>query len=77
MTGKIKTAGPALLALTALLLTACGSEQKPSEPPPIEDTAFRDMNRPMDKARAVEGTLQQQKENMDRQLQQNENPAAE
>jgi len=77
MTGKIRSASALALALTAVLLTACGSEQKPSEPPPLEDTAFRDMNRAMDKARAVEGTLQQQKENMDRQLQRDENPSTE
>lgn len=61
------------LALVASLLAACGSEQKPTEPPPIEDTAFRDMARAVDKAHAVEGQVQEHKEAIDRALDQNEN----
>ncbi len=67
----------AAMMVVASLLAACGSEQKPTEPPPVEDTAFRDMAGAMDKARAVEGTLQEHKEALDRTLQQNENPTAE
>jgi hypothetical protein len=43
----------------------------------VEDTAFRDMTRAMDKARAVEGTMQQHKEALDRSLEEKENPTAE
>ena len=64
------------LALVASLLAACGSEQKPTEPPPIEDTAFRDMARAVDKAHAVEGQVQEHKEAIDRALDQNENQPA-
>ena len=74
-TGMALTA--AAMMVVASLLAACGSEQKPTEPPPVEDTAFRDMAGAMDKARAVEGTMQEHKEALDHTLQQNENPTAE
>lgn len=74
---KIRIQSAASLAFVALLLAACGSEQKPAEPPPVQDTAFRDMAGAMDKARGVEATLQQEKEALDRKLQENENPTAE
>lgn len=67
----------AALTLAASLLAACGSAKEPTAPPPVEDTAFRDMAGAMDKARAVEGTMQQHKEALDRTLQENENPTAE
>jgi hypothetical protein len=81
MTNKIRnpnalSLGAAALIVAASLLTACGAEQKPAEPPPVEDTAFRDMAGAMDKARAVEGTMQQHKEDIDRVLEQKENPTA-
>lgn len=60
---------------SSVLVVACGSEQKPT-PPPVEDTAFRDMAGAMDKARAVEDTMKEHKEALDRTLQQNENPTA-
>lgn len=69
--------GAASAALTALLLTACGSEQQPAEPLPVKDTAFGEMVGTVDKARGVEGTIMQQKEDVDRALQENENPTAE
>jgi hypothetical protein len=77
MTEKSRNRSALTLALMVSLLAACGSEQKPAEPPPVAETAFGDMAGAMDKARAVEGTLQQQKEALDRTLQQNENPTAE
>jgi hypothetical protein len=67
----------ASMALAALLLAACGSEQKPAEPPPVKDTAFGDMVGTMDKARGAEATIMQQKEDIDRALEENENPTAE
>lgn len=77
MSKKSRNHSAGSLAFAALLLAACGSEQKPAEPPPLEDTAFRDMAGAMDKARGVEATLQQQQEALDRTLQENENPTAE
>jgi hypothetical protein len=59
--------------LVSLALAACSSEQKPAELPST-DAAYSEA---MDKARGVETTLQQQKDNIDRTLQQNENPTAE
>jgi len=67
----------AALALAALLLAACGSQQPPAEPPPVKDTVFGDAVGTMDKARGVEGTVMQQKQDLDRALQENENPTAE
>jgi len=53
----------------AAALTACGAGEQPSrEPPPGEDTAFGDMVQTMDKARAVEDTTRQHKEELDRAL---------
>lgn len=75
MTNKIRNPGAVLIV--ACLLAACGSEPKPTAPPPVEDTAAADMVHAMDKARAVEGTMQERKDNLDRTLEQNENPAAE
>jgi len=52
-------------SIAAMLLSACGSSKQP-EPPPIKDTAFRDLESAKDRARAVEGTVMQQKEATDR-----------
>jgi hypothetical protein len=60
--------------LAALLLSACGSRQPP---PAVEDTAFSGHAAAMEKARAVEGTMQQHRQAMDEQLQRQENAAAE
>jgi len=56
--------------LVSLALAACGSRQQPAQP----DAAYSEA---MQKARDVEATLQQQKDNLDRTLQQAENPTAE
>lgn len=77
MSNKSRIQSAALWVLAALLLAACGSGQKPAEPPPVDDTAFRDMAGAVDKAHGVEATLQQEKEALDRKLQENENPTAE
>lgn len=63
------------MACGATLLAACGSKPEPT--PLVEDTVAGDMVGAMDKARAVEGTMQEHKEALDRTLQQNENPTAE
>ena len=64
------------MALATSLLAACGSKPEPT-PPPVADTVAGDMAGAMDKARAVEGTMQEHKDALDRTLQQNENPTAE
>lgn len=60
--------------LVSLALAACGSEQKPAEPSATAGAAYSEA---MDKARGVEATLQQQKDNLDQTLQQNESATAE
>jgi hypothetical protein len=71
---KSRTLSAAFLVPLMLVLAACGSEQKPADPPPTADAPY---SRELDKARGVEQTLQQQKDNMDRTLQEKENPTAE
>ena len=71
---KIRTSSAASLVSLMLVLTACGSKQKPAESPQGTDTPYA---RELDKARGVEQTLQQQKDNMDRTLEEKENPTAE
>jgi len=64
-----------LLVLMPLMLGACGSpSQEPPPPPPVKDTAFGGMTDAMDKARGVEGTVMQQKADMDHALQESEKP---
>ena len=57
-----------LTLLTALALTACGSANKPAEekqPMPVSETVFAPTISTLDKARSVEDTLQQDKNNAD------------
>ena len=59
----------------ALLLLGCGAAEESSEssePPPVEETAFGEMVGTIDKARSVEGTVLQQKEDTDRAIQESE-----
>ena len=76
MTNKSRNRSLLSLALAASVLAACGSEQQPAEPPPIEQTAFGDMAGTLDKARAVEGEVQDHKQAIDRALEENENQTA-
>jgi outer membrane lipoprotein-sorting protein len=66
----------ALLCVSMLAtVSGCGQDRAPEEPPsppPVKDTVFKDMSGAMDKARSVEGTTMQQKENMDRAVQEAE-----
>jgi hypothetical protein len=71
---KSRTVSAASLVLLPLVLAACGSEQKPVDPPAAEDQPYA---RELDKARSVEQTLQQHKDSMDRTLQEQEQPTAE
>ena len=48
-----------------LALAACG--ERP-EPPPVEETVFKDQVRALDKARAVEGQAEERKRELDKQL---------
>ncbi len=67
-----------LLLCVALSLGACGhAEKKPAEPPPVKDTVFGDMVGTMDKARAVEGTVMQQKKDNDKAIEASEKAATE
>jgi ABC-type glycerol-3-phosphate transport system substrate-binding protein len=67
---------PAVAA--ALLLAACSGNDKAAQsaPPPVKDTVFGDTVGTTEKARAVEDTVMQQKESIDRTLDQSEQPAA-
>lgn len=61
------------LIAISMLVTACGAQDEPRpEPPTVEDTAFGDMVGTMDKARSVEGTTLQHKQDLDRALEQSE-----
>ncbi|MFC4309538.1 hypothetical protein ACFPN2_10650 [Steroidobacter flavus] len=76
MTNHSRNGSVLALVFITSFLAACGSEQKPTEPPPVKDTAFGDMAGAVDKARAVEGQVQEHKEALDRTLEQNENSTA-
>ena len=49
-----------------VLVSACDSSEKQSEPPAVEDTVFGDAIGTIDEARAVESTMMQEKEERDR-----------
>jgi hypothetical protein len=66
--------------LGVMLLGGCGAADDASsrrEPPPVEETVFGDMVGAMDRARGVEDTLQQQKQERDRQIADGEDPQTE
>ena len=71
---KSRTVSAACLMSLLLVLAACGLEQRPAEPPQGTNTPYSDA---LDNARSVEASLQQQKDNLDRTLQEQENPTAE
>jgi len=64
-----------LAALAVMLLvTACGaSSDTEREPTPVKDAPLGDMVGTMDKARAVENTTMQHKEDLDRAIDSQEN----
>jgi hypothetical protein len=57
-----------------LLAAACGGtgEEEQRQPPPVEDTAFGDAVGTMDRARAVEDTTLQHKQDLDRAIDEQE-----
>lgn len=77
MTKKSRNCSLLSLALGASLLAACGSGQQPGERPPVEETVFADVAGAVDKARAVEGQVQDHKQAIDRALEQHESQTAE
>jgi hypothetical protein len=57
-----------------LCLAACGSAKEPPQPPPVEETVFRDVAvAPVEKARSVQNLVDEQKRATDQALQQQEN----
>jgi hypothetical protein len=70
---------PAHRTLAALVicgaLSACGGgQEEPREPMPVKDTVLGDAIGTMDKARAVEDTTMQHKEDLDRAMDEAEGP---
>lgn len=53
------------LLVACLVLAACG---EPPEPPPVEETVFKDQVRALDKARAVEELSEERKRELDKKL---------
>lgn len=71
----MKTTTRAAIIFSGLIvLSACsgGGDEPRSEPPPVEETAFGDMVGTMDKARSVEETTKQRKEQLDEALEASE-----
>jgi outer membrane lipoprotein-sorting protein len=56
---------PLLFLVLPSLLVGCGDSERPP-PPPVKDTVFSDMAAAEDKARAVEATAAQHKEDLDK-----------
>jgi hypothetical protein len=63
------------VVLAYMLLQGCGGspgEGEQREPPPVEETAFGDAVGTMDRARGVEDTTLQHKQDLDRAIDQQE-----
>ena len=71
MLTNILRVGAASVAL--LSLAACGSADEPRQPPPVEETVFRDVAvTPVEKAKDVQNVVDEQKRATDESLQQQE-----
>jgi hypothetical protein len=56
-----------------LSLASCGSADEPRQPPPVEETVFKDVAvTPVDKAKNVQNVVDEQKRATDEALQQQE-----
>ncbi|HMN34322.1 MAG TPA: hypothetical protein PLI44_02890 [Chiayiivirga sp.] len=65
---SIRLAGLAALLLASALLPACGSSEPPPPPKDEHKALQRAIQEPIDRARAVEGQLQEQQKARQRQL---------
>lgn len=65
---SIRLAGLAALLLAGTLLPACGSSEPPPPPKDEHKALQRAIQEPIDRARAVEGQLQEQQKARQRQL---------
>jgi hypothetical protein len=67
MLTNILRVGSASVAL--FWLAACGSADEPRNPPPVEETVFRDVAvKPVEQARDVENVVMEQKRATDREI---------
>lgn len=71
MLTNILRVGAASVAFASL--AACGSADQPGQPPPVEETVFKDVAvTPVEKARNVQNVVDEQKRTTDEALQQQE-----
>jgi len=71
MLTNILRVGAASVALFSL--AACGSADEPRQPPPVEETVFKDVAvTPVEKAKDVQNVVDEQKRATDQALQQQE-----
>jgi hypothetical protein len=71
MLTNILRVGAASVAL--LSLAGCGSADEPRQPPPVEETVFKDVAvTPLEKAKDVQNLVDEQKRATDQALQQQE-----
>jgi hypothetical protein len=71
MLTNILRVGAASIGL--LTLAGCGSADEPPQPPPVEETVFKDVAvTPVEKARDVQNIVDEQKRAADQALQQQE-----
>lgn len=64
-----------IVMLAACVQLGCGSDDNAAQrevPPPVEDTVFGDTVQTIDRARAVEDTVLQHKEDLDRAVSESE-----
>lgn len=62
-----------IASFIAVVLIACGAAQEEAkEPMPVADTVFGDTVGALDKARAVEATTQERKQEIDRALEESQ-----
>lgn len=57
-----------LALLTCLATVGCSEPAPPPEPPPVDQTVFKEQVQAIDRARSVESELEQRKRDVDRQV---------